>query len=174
MNQNVKLKMFGVTHVMARDGYFGMIVVFSAMPVKNNLFIYDEIYSHFKVTYGLWDQVRVNGGQESNLVCHNQEYLRDQRRNLAIDPFKSTKLTDSRVNCPIKLPLRKYGTDDLIDMTEGHGRFAVSWVSCPIAKVGLQLFVEAWNHHLIPLKGQAIDLMTQNNKAIPVDQLMSK
>ena len=166
--------MFGVTHVMARDGYFGMIVVFSAMPVKNNLFIYDEIYSHFKVTYGLWDQVRVNGGQESNLVCHNQEYLRDQRRNLAIDPFKSAKLTDSRVNCPIKLPLRKYGTDDLIDMTEGHGRFAVSWVSCPIAKVGLQLFVEAWNHHLIPLKGQAIDLMTQNNKAIPVDQLMSK
>ena len=62
----------------------------------------------------------------------------------------------------------------MIDITKDHGRFAVSRVSCPIAKVGLQLFAEAWNHHLIPLKGQAIDLMAQNNKAMPVDQLMSK
>ena len=51
-NQNEKLKMFGAAHVMARDGYSGMIVVFSRIPVENNLFIYDEIYSHFKVTYG--------------------------------------------------------------------------------------------------------------------------
>ena len=29
--------MFGVTHVMARDGYSGMIVAFSTMPVKNTL-----------------------------------------------------------------------------------------------------------------------------------------
>ena len=66
------------------------------------------------MTYGLWDQVRVDGGQKFNLVCHIQEYLRDQRRNTIIDPFKSTKSTDnniiermyvevnSRVNYPIK------------------------------------------------------------------------
>ena len=65
--------MFGVTHVMARDGYSGMIVAFSTMPVKNNLIIYDEIYSHFTMTYGLWDQVRVDDEQEFNLVCHIQE-----------------------------------------------------------------------------------------------------
>ena len=62
MDQNEKLKMFGVTHVMARDGYSGMIVAFSTMPVKNNLIIYDEVYRHFTMTSGLWDQVRVDGG----------------------------------------------------------------------------------------------------------------
>ena len=36
--------MFGVTHAMARDGYSGMIVAFSTMPVKNNLIIYEKIY----------------------------------------------------------------------------------------------------------------------------------
>ena len=87
--------MFEVTHVMARDGYSGMIVAISTMPVKNNLIIYYEIYINFTMTYGLWDQVRVDGGREFNLVCHIQEYLRDQRRNPAIDPFKSTKTTTS-------------------------------------------------------------------------------
>ena len=185
LDQNEKLKMFGVTHVMARDGYSGMIVAFSTMPVKNNLIIYDEIYSHFTMTYGLWDQVRVDGGQEFNLVCYIQEYLRDQRRNPAIDPFKSTKSTDnniieriwvevnSRVNHTIKNALGQFATDGLIDMTQDHVKFAVSWVSCRVAKVGLQLFAEVWNHHSIPLKGRPIDLMAQNNKAMPVDQLMS-
>ena len=69
MDQNEKLKMFEVNHVMARDGYTGMIVTFYTMPVKNNLIIYDEIYSNFTMTYGLWDQVRVDGGQEFNLEC---------------------------------------------------------------------------------------------------------
>ena len=36
MDQNERLEMFGVTHVMAWDGYSGMIVEFSMMPVKNN------------------------------------------------------------------------------------------------------------------------------------------
>ena len=154
LDQNEKLKMFGVTHVMARDGYSGMIVAFSTMPVKNNLIIYDEIYSHFTMTYGLWDQVRVDGGQGFNLVCHIQEYLRDQRRNPAIDPFKSIKTTDSniiewiwvevnsRVNYPIKNALGQFVNDGLIDITQDHVKLAVSWVSC-VAKVGLQLFAEA-------------------------------
>ena len=58
-------------------------------------------------------------------------------------------------------------------MTQDHVKFVVSWVSCCVAKVGSQLFAEAWNHHSIPLKGRQIDLMDQNNKAMPVDQLMS-
>ena len=69
MDQNEKLKMVEVNHVIARDGYTGIIVAFCTMPVKNNLIIYDEICSHFTMTYGLWDQVRVDGGQEFNLEC---------------------------------------------------------------------------------------------------------
>ena len=145
MDQNEKLKMFGVTQVMARNGYSGMIVAFSTMPVKNNHIIYDEIYSHFTMTYGLSDQVCVDGGQEFNLVCHIQEYLRDQRREPAIDPFKSTKSTDnsiieriwvdvnSRVNHTIKNALGQFATDGLIDMSQDHVKLAVSSVSCPVA-----------------------------------------
>ena len=144
--------MFGVTHVMARDGYSGMIVAFSTMPVKNTLIIYNEIYSHFTMTYRLWGQVRVNGGQKFNLACHIQEYLRDRRRKPAIDPLKSTKSTDnnifehiwveinSQVNYPIKNVLGQFATGDLINMTQDHVKFAVSWVFCRVAKVGLQVF----------------------------------
>lgn len=44
MDQNEKLVMFGVTHVIALDGYSGNIVAHSSMPVKNNLVIYEEVY----------------------------------------------------------------------------------------------------------------------------------
>lgn len=44
MDQNEKLGMFGVTHVLAIDGYSSKIVAQSTMPTKNNLVIYDEVY----------------------------------------------------------------------------------------------------------------------------------
>ena len=44
LDQNGKLRMFGVTHVVAKDGFSGKIVGFSTMPVKNNLTIYESIY----------------------------------------------------------------------------------------------------------------------------------
>lgn len=44
IDQNEKLNMFGVTHVIARDGYSGKIVAFSTMPIKNNITIYETVY----------------------------------------------------------------------------------------------------------------------------------
>lgn len=44
IDQNEKLVMFGVTHVMAIDGYSKKIVGHSTMPIKNNIIIYDEVY----------------------------------------------------------------------------------------------------------------------------------
>ena len=41
-----------------------------------------------------------------------------------------------------------------------------------LQKLILQLSVEVWNHHAISLKGRPVDLMAQNNKTVPVDQLM--
>ena len=46
LDQNEKLRMFGVTHVIAKDGYSGKIVGFSTMPVKNYLAIYESIYRY--------------------------------------------------------------------------------------------------------------------------------
>ena len=43
-DHNEKLAMYGAVHVYARDGYSGMIVEFTTMPVKICLTIHDQIY----------------------------------------------------------------------------------------------------------------------------------
>ena len=53
------------------------------------------------MTYRLLNQVSVDGGQEFNLVSHIQGYPRDQRSNLTIDSFKSTKLTVNNIIEPM-------------------------------------------------------------------------
>ena len=145
IDQNEKLVMFGVTHVMARDGFSGMIVAFTTMPIKNNLIIYDEIYRKFVLKYGLWDQVRIDGGKEFILISYVQELMRNQRRNQSIDPFKSTKSTDnniiermwvevnSRVNYPLKSALNQFVRDGNLDLSIEETKFAVSWVTCRVS-----------------------------------------
>ena len=44
IDQNEKLVMYDTTHVIARDGYSGMVVAIATMPVKNNLTMYEEIF----------------------------------------------------------------------------------------------------------------------------------
>ena len=44
MDQNEKLAMFGVTHVVASDGYSKKIVGHSTMAIKNNLVIYEDVF----------------------------------------------------------------------------------------------------------------------------------
>ena len=45
IDQNEKLVMFGVTHVCAVDGFSGKIVGFITMPIKNNVIIYEHLYT---------------------------------------------------------------------------------------------------------------------------------
>ena len=44
IDQNEKLKNFGVTHIIARDGFSGKIVSYCTMPVKNNLAIHESVF----------------------------------------------------------------------------------------------------------------------------------
>ena len=44
VDQNEKLVMFGVTHVMAIDGFSKEVDGHSTMPIKNNIVIYEEVY----------------------------------------------------------------------------------------------------------------------------------
>ena len=46
MDQNEKLVMYGVTHVLAIDGHSRFITAFSTMPIKSNAMIYDEVYRY--------------------------------------------------------------------------------------------------------------------------------
>jgi hypothetical protein len=43
LDQNEKLVMYGVTHVIAIDGYSSKIIKYITLPVKNNI-IYDKIW----------------------------------------------------------------------------------------------------------------------------------
>ena len=44
VDQNEKIGMYGVTHVISVDGFSNFVTSFVSMPVKNNLIIYDNIY----------------------------------------------------------------------------------------------------------------------------------
>lgn len=46
MDQNEKLQMYGVTHVVAIDGHSRFVVAYSTMPVKNNMVIYKDVYRY--------------------------------------------------------------------------------------------------------------------------------
>ena len=43
VDQNKKLVMYGVTHVVARDRYSGMITGYTTMAIKSNLTIYEKV-----------------------------------------------------------------------------------------------------------------------------------
>ena len=44
LDQNEKLIRYGVTEVIAVDGYSSFITAKSVMPLKNNLVIYQEVF----------------------------------------------------------------------------------------------------------------------------------
>ena len=87
--------MYGITYVLARDGYSGKITAGAIMARKNNLTIYDEVYRNTVLTYGLWEQVRVDYGREFYLILYMQEKLRDQRGNPSIVPYTNKLSTKS-------------------------------------------------------------------------------
>ena len=63
IDQNEKLVNYGVTYVLARDGYSGKIVGAAIMPQKNNEIIYEDVYRDCVLRYGLWDEIRVDHGR---------------------------------------------------------------------------------------------------------------
>ena len=71
IDQNEKLGMYGVTYVLARDGYSGKIIAGAVMPRKNIITIYDKIFRNTVLEYGLWDQT-----MEMNFI-----YFSTSRRN---------------------------------------------------------------------------------------------
>lgn len=51
VDQNEKLVMYGVTHVVSIDGHSRFITASSTMPIKNNEIIYEEIYRFFNLLF---------------------------------------------------------------------------------------------------------------------------
>jgi len=57
LDQNEKLVMYGVVHVLAIDGYSRKLVGLVTMPRKNPITIYNTLFQPVLQQHGLWDQV---------------------------------------------------------------------------------------------------------------------
>ena len=73
--------MYGVTHVLAVDGYSRKIVGFLTIPVKNAVAIYAHLFRPILLSDGIFDQVRTDHGREFDLVVAVQEALSTLRSN---------------------------------------------------------------------------------------------
>lgn len=166
LDQNEKLVNYGVTYVLARDGYSGKIVGFSIMSRKNNQLIYENVYRRAVLEYGLWDQVRVDHGKEFYLVLYIHEYLRlAGRGDSQITPYRQTSSTSNhiieriwvelnkRVTYPVKRVIISMDDQGVIDMDCSVTKFAVSTVLLRVCEVGMKRMVAAWNSHPIPRRG---------------------
>ena len=166
LDQNEKLVHYGVTYVLARDGFSGKIVAGSIMPRKNSPIIYEEIYRQSLLQYGLWDQVRVDHGKEFYLTLYIHEQLRlAPRGDPEVIPYAQTTSTQNhiieriwvelneRVTYPIKSVVSSLDNDGLINMDCPVTKFAVSTVLIRVCRVGINRMIAAWNSHPIPGRG---------------------
>ena len=147
MDQNEKLVMYGVTYVLARDGYSGKIVAGTVMSYKNNLIVYDKVYREAVLTYGLWDEIRVDFGREYYLVLYVQEGLREQRGSSEIAPYKQTTSRqnhvieriwvelNTRVTYPLKRAIASMDNRGIVDMQSDTTKFCVSTILGRLAEI---------------------------------------
>lgn len=96
MDQNEKLgQCYGCTHVAIIDSCSRMICGFASMGVKNPIMIYDQVFRPVLLLYGLWEQLRIDHGQEFSFCIFIQELLKQQRNNTSRAPWKQTASTEN-------------------------------------------------------------------------------
>lgn len=169
MDQNEILVNYGVTYVIAQDGFSGNIV----MPRKNNEVIYETVYRAAICEYGLWHQLRVDHGKEFYLSLYIQEKLRDGRGDPTICPYVQTTSTcnhiieriwvepNQRVTYPVKRIVQSMDDCRSINMDCPITKHCVSTVLCHVCEVGMRRMIEAWNNHPIPHRGIPNELQNQ-------------
>ncbi|CAH3033724.1 unnamed protein product [Porites lobata] len=164
LDQNEKLIRYGVTEVIAVDGYSSFITATSVMPLKNNITIYRDVFRETILRHGLFDQVRVDHGREFYLVLTVQDHLKELRNNTSRQPYIQTQSKQNhaverlwvevncRTNYPIKRALVQMENDGVIDIEDEVTKFCVSWVAKKVVEVGVSYMVNSWNSHPIPGK----------------------
>ena len=171
--QNEKLVMYGVTHVIAVDGYSRKIVGFITLPVKNSIAIYDLLFRPLLLRDGLWEQVRVDHGTEFALVVSTQQSLAHLQRNQYSHPHSVLQSTsrqnhrtermwpevNQRINYPVKRILTMMESNGEIDMEDEITKYCVSYVTIAVISNAINDFVSAWNYHRIPGNAGGIPLV---------------
>ena len=174
LDQNEKCVMFGITHVVAVDGYSRKIVGFITIPKKNPIVIYDLLFLPLLNSHGLSDQVR---GTEFALIISAQMYLSHFRHNQSREPVLQSLSRQNhraeriwpelnqRINYPIKRLLIEMENNEDINMGDDVTRFCVSWVTMWVMRGAIKQFVQAWNCHRIPGPNGGVPSVLANNCA---------
>ena len=162
LDQNEKVAMYGVTHIVAVDGYSRRIAGFITLPVKNAIAIYDLLMRPLLLAEGLWEQIRVDHGLEFALIISVQRSLASLRQTHGHSPVvQSTSRQNHRVeriwpevnlrvNYPIKHVLVEMEASGEIDMSNEITKFCVSTVSIMVVSKAIEHFISSWNSHRIP------------------------
>ena len=162
LDQNEKIVMYGITHVLAVDGYSRKIVGFITLPIKNAIAIYDLLLRPLLLKEGIWEQLRVDHGREFALIISVQQSLASLRRTQQHHPvLQSTSRqnhrverlwpeVNQRINYPIKQVLIEMESNGDIDMGNEVTKFCVSCVSIMVISESVANFISAWNSHRIP------------------------
>ena len=162
LDQNEKLAMYGVTHVMAVDGFSCKSVGCITIPVKNAITIYDTLMRPLLSSTGLWQQVRVDHRTEFVLVLKAQQHLSHLRQwQDRLPALQSTSCqnhrvermwpeVNQRINYPVKRVLVEMESNGEIDMADPIVKFCVSWTTITVIQPAVLTFVNAWNSHTIP------------------------
>lgn len=162
LDQNEKCVMFGVTHVLAIDGFSRKIVGFITIPKKNPAVIYDLLFRPLLPSEGLWEQVLVDHGTEFTLIATIQLHLSLHRQNQVHQPILQSLSQQNhcaeriwpeinqRVNYPLKRVLIDMENNEEINMGDELVKFSVSWVTIRVMEGAIKNFIHAWNCHRIP------------------------
>ena len=161
-DQNEKMNMYGVVHVLAVDGFSRKLVGFITIPSKNPIMIYKLLYRPILQQYGLWDQLRMDHGTEFVLVVSVQQSISRFRNDTSRHPVLQSMSRqnhraeriwpeiNARINYPVKRVLVRLEGDGHIDMYCDVTRFSVSWVTIRVVAMPIKRFISAWNAHTIP------------------------
>ena len=182
LDQNEKLVMYGVTEVLAIDGYSRKVVGFVVMPVKNAVAVYAQLFRPLLQTSGLWDQLRTDKGREFDLILAVQDSLSGFRRHTEKEPYKRTQSihnlraerfwgqVNQRVNYPLKAALRFLEENERITLSNPVAKFSISWVAMQVAYAGAETLVSGWNEHRIAGRSGGIPnvLAHRSNMVAPV------
>ena len=180
LDQNEKLVMFGVTHVIAVDGFSRRIVGMITIPIKNAITIYKALMKPLMETEGLWQQVRTDHGGEFALVATVQLHLATQRAwQNRLPMIQSTSRMNHRVermwpeiNCrlnyPIKRVLVEMEENGEINMNSDTQKFCVSWTTITALQPGIH--ISFW--HGIHIEFQAFVVVCQTTWLLLLKQLM--
>ncbi|XP_070567389.1 uncharacterized protein [Ptychodera flava] len=162
VDQNEKLVMFGVTHIIFIDGYSRKIVGHVTMPLKNPIAIY-KVYREIVLRDGLWDMLRLDHGREFCLINYVQTLLMDHRTFGECPPVVQSRSRENlrverqwpevnqRFNYTLKSSLISMQHRMMINMFDDTTKFCVSFIACNVAQIGMGRMVQAWNNH--PLEG---------------------